>query len=187
MLKIKGFESIKQKDKATKTLVKKRTESLVKKHLEGIYKEIDKGLRSNTFGHKPLRPLTKKIRKASGNSSLPKEPLVGHGGMIKNLEIIKDGKGWVLQPNNKFAVSKQNGKKTSWKRIWSIHENGAKISVTQKMVNAFRFWWNINLRVGSILEIRARKTFRKAYQAYIRSAMKDKVNKDIEKELSKLL
>jgi hypothetical protein len=187
MLKIKGFESIKQKDKVTETLVRKRTESAVKKHLEGIYKEIDKGLRSNAFGHKPLRPLTRKIRKASGNGSLPKEPLVGHGGMIKNLEIVKTGKGWVLQPNNKFAVSKQNGKQTSWKRIWSIHENGAKISVTQKMANAFRLWWGIPLKVGSILKIEARKTFDKAYSAYIRSAMKDRVNKDIEKELSKLL
>ena len=187
MLKIKGFESIKQKDKITKDLVRKRTESAVKKHLEGIYKEIDKGLRANSFGHKPLRPLTKKIRKASGNDSLPKEPLVGHGGMIKNLEIVRTDKGWVLQPNNKFAVSKQNGKKTSWKKLWSIHENGAKISVTQKMVNAFRIWWNINLRIGSVLEIKARKTFDKAYRAYIRSAMKEKVNKDIEKELAKLL
>lgn len=187
MLKIKGFESIKQKDKVTETLVRKRTESFVKKHLEGIYKEIDKGLRGQRFGHKKLAPLTKQIRKASKTEDKKLAPLVGHGGMIKNLEIVKTGKGWVLQPNNKYAVSPENGKKTSWAKIWGIHENGAKISVTQKMKNAFLYWWKIPLRVGSVLTIPARKTFDKAYRAYIRSAMKEKVNKDIEKELSKLL
>jgi hypothetical protein len=187
MLKIKGFESIKQKDKVTETLARKRTESFVKKHLEGIYKEIDKGLRGQRFGHKKLRPLTLDIRKASKTEDKKLAPLVGYGGMIKNLEIVKTGKGWVLQPNNKYAVSPENGKKTSWKRIWSIHENGAKISVTQKMKNAFLYWWKIPLKVGSVLKIEPRKTFDKAYRAYIRSAMKDRVNKDIEKELSKLL
>jgi len=179
------FEALGKRYTSNKQLWNDASIKAAKYHLVNIKEVLNTGLRKNNFSLQPLSELTKKIRKARGQS-LPSSPLVGKGGLIAHLEIVKEGGKFKLQPDSAMAINRSpSGKvsRISWKRLWTIHElTGAKISITHKMRTAFNSWWKIALGHG-ILRIPDRHPLQKAYKRYIKSDKFKSTNQNFEKAI----
>lgn len=179
------FEALGKKYSSNTKLWNDVSLKAAKYHLVNIKEVLNTGLRKNNFSLQPLSEMTKKIRRAKGQS-LPSSPLVGKGGLINHLEIVKDGNKFKLQPDNQMAVNRSpSGKvsRISWKRLWTIHEmTGAKISITNKMRTAFNAWWKIVLGHG-VMKIPARHPLQKAYKRYINSKKFKDTNQDFSKAI----
>ncbi|TGK36286.1 hypothetical protein [Leptospira andrefontaineae] len=160
-------------------------------HLESIRDVLETGMRKNNLGMSKLSPMTMRIREAKGQSSKPTSPLVGDGGLIRNLEIVKVGNGYNLQPNNKFSVTKNpDGKTTriSWKKLWMIQEWGMIITVTQKLRYYFLLVLKIPLKQSTTqMVIAARRPFQRAYNRYLRSEIRKENNEAMKKRLKALI
>ena len=194
MYKISVLPKILEKRlKSAPKIINLEIESGTKKHAVNFKETLITGLRKNNLVKPGLSKLSLAIRRAKGENK-PTSPLVVSGTMVDNLEIVKQGKKWIVKPNSKFTFSKpprgKRGKvsKISIKRLWRIHEFGAKIPVTPKMRSAFKYWFNITLR-KNVLTIPARMPFKLANRRYLRSqlrketdakikaAIKDRLNK----------
>ncbi len=161
-----------------------------REHLEAIKGIVVSGVRKNNLGYSRLSPMTMNIRKALNENSKPISPFVGDKKMLDSLEIVPDGKAFMLRPNSRYAVSKSKfGKisRISWKRVWRIQEWGAVIPVTEKMRNYFS---SIGIFLKSTtlqLVIPARRPFQRAYNRYIRSQIRQEINKAMINRLKQLM
>lgn len=192
MYKIKILPKlVETKLKSIPKLMHASIESGTKYHCENVKDTLVTGLRRNNLVKPKLSKLTMAIRKARGQEK-PTSPLVGSGTMVNNLEVVKKGKVWILQPNAKFTFSKppkgKRGKTTkiSIKRLWRIHEYGAIIPVTPKMRSAFKYWFGIKLKKRQ-LTIPAREPFKLAVKRYMRSQLRKETDIKIKEKIKQKL
>ena len=184
------YSKTKYKLKQMPKLVKEVVDSGTKKHCQAFYDVLLTGLKKDNFSLKRLSKLTHSIRKGKGYST-PQSPLLGRSHsrtLVNNLEIVKQGQRWVLQPNNKIITNRTTKKtyKISVKKLWAIHENGLHggmtyIPVTYRMRMYFKYALQITLK-ANVLKIPARHVLKKTLKRYL-GQMK-KTNKEISKDLA---
>lgn len=136
------------------------------------------GLERGTLVTPRLRPATLIIRKLLNQMGGSENPLVGRGGMLEGIKVEKVGSRWALVPRGTHRSG------MSQKRMWSIHEKGALIPRTQKMISFFHFH-GYNLGHG-VTKIPARKPFMRTKQTWLRKEAKP-AKKRIAKQMKRLI
>ena len=160
---MKNLRSIAQRLRYFPKFIQELKIQASKSHLINLKKTIVDGLLKANLVSPPLKPKTIETKKRQGKPRI-KTPLIGWGlyvdnSMINGLKIINKGKKFFLTPvGNHYSGESQ-------KLIWAVHEFGAIVK------NAFGK--NITVRIPPRLPLRRGK------QRYLKSQMKEKVNKDI--------
>ncbi len=170
-------------------LIEQSIQAGTKTHAQAFMKVLVDGLRKGNLVSPKLSSLTLKIRKNMKDNSIPESPLVGHGRMIENLEVVKKKNVWVCKPNNKFAVSRYSTKKTriSYEKLWLIHEFGTKqYTTTPKQRWFFENIFRVKPAPGK-LQIPARYPWKKALNRYIRQQYRKETNKQIIEKMKGML
>ncbi len=102
--------------------------------------------------------------------------------MINGLKVIKVQKRYRLIPyGNHYSGKKQS-------LIWTIHEKGAVVPVTEKMRNFWRAVFGITLRKDKkFILIKPRFPMKKGYIRYLKSKNKDEANKQLADAVKSLI
>ncbi len=150
----------------------RRVKSTLKVQAEGVKKSIIDNIRRGGALPK-MSELTRKIKTATGG--IANEALYGGRSMVRGLKVIKQAKGWKVEPVGRHKSGLPQ------KKIWMIHERGISITITRKMRLAFlRLLGALGLlgkKQGvrsrkSVVRIPARQPMRRGYNDYIRSSAK---------------
>lgn len=110
-------------------------------------------------------------------------PLYDSDEMVESLEVKKQRRGL-------YSVAPKDGTHSgglSYKHLWTIHEYGTTIKVTEKM----RWWWLFNYGKKlkkNVLRIPPRPAIRRAWRRFLMSAtLRDERDKALEKSVNSLI
>ncbi len=180
-IKSKDWKALQKNIRRMPRLVRdNQVQSLARKHAEGHKKTLVNGLRDGSLVKKQSE-LTRKIRQKTGRSG---EALFGQRSMIRGLKVRKTARGYLHGPVGKHKSG------MSQKKVWSIHELGARIKITPKMRLAFvRFLGALGLLDGDsrpksrkrIIRIPARQPMKRALNEYLRSEARKQVDVETRK------
>jgi hypothetical protein len=190
MIKLRLSEKIKAiqaRIKKLPVLLNGKLSAKQKRNAELFIKLFTSGIRENEFGLKKLHPVTI-ARKQDAGYSRPTTPLYGAGdseanSLLNVFAIKKLRNGWQVYPR----WAKHHDSDLQLRHLLSIHENGALISVTDRM-RKFLHYIGIHLRKDTtIIRIPPRPAQRKAYEKLLKQISSDEPEKDVKRIIKKLI